>query len=143
MSPPARPARPARSSARSASKPATTPAAAPAAKKAAAKKAADGAPKAKAKPAPPVPAKVEPKAETKAPKKPKPVLVRDGFTMPEADFALIAALKKRAAGAGREAKKSELLRAGLRALAALESATLVAALNTLEPVKVGRPRKGH
>ena len=83
------------------------------------------------------------KPETKPPKKPKPVLVRDGFTMPEGDFALIAALKRRAAAAGREAKKSELLRAGLQVLAALEVGALVASLNTLEPVKVGRPRKGH
>lgn len=82
--------------------------------------------------------------EAKPPKKqPKPVLVRDGFTMPEADFSLIALLKKRAAAAGREAKKSELLRAGLHALHALEAASLVAALNALERVKVGRPRKGH
>lgn len=93
----------------------------------------------------PAPApKVEKKAAAKpAKKQPKPVLVRDGFTMPEADFSLIAALKKRAAAAGREAKKSELLRAGLRALSMLEAASLVSALNALEPVKVGRPRKGH
>jgi len=89
-----------------------------------------------AKPAPSAPV-------AKPPKKPKPVLVRDGFTMPEADFALIAALKKRAAAAGREAKKSEVLRAGLQALATLEVAALVASLNALQPVKVGRPRKGH
>jgi type IV secretory pathway TrbL component len=76
-------------------------------------------------------------------KKPKEVLVRDSFTMPDADFALIAALKKTAMGAGREAKKSELLRAGLQALAALKPAALVAALNQLAPVKQGRPRKGH
>lgn len=77
----------------------------------------------------------------KAPKKPKPVLVRDSFTMPEVDFALIAALKKRALGARREAKKSELLRAGLHALAALEAKALVSALDRLAPVKIGRPRK--
>jgi hypothetical protein len=41
------------------------------------------------------------------------------------------------------AKKSELVRAGLRALAALEAKTLAAALDQLEPVKTGRPRKGH
>jgi hypothetical protein len=83
------------------------------------------------------------KAEAKPPKKAKPVLVRDGFTMPAADFALIAALKKRAATAGRETKKSELLRAGLQALSALGTPALLAALNGLAPVKIGRPRKGH
>ncbi len=123
------PRRPARSTA----KPRATAAKTPAKTSRAPKKAA----------AAPAKAKAEPKPEVKAPKKPKPVLVRDGFTMPEADFALIAALKKRAAAAGREAKKGELLRAGLQALAALEAAALVSSLNALAPVKVGRPRKGH
>ena len=75
--------------------------------------------------------------------KARPRLVRDGFTMPEADFALIAALKTRALEAQRHAKKSELLRAGLRALAAMDAKTLVEALDRLETVKIGRPRKGH
>jgi predicted N-acetyltransferase YhbS len=70
-------------------------------------------------------------------------LVRDSFTMPETDFALIAALKSRAMGAQREAKKSELLRAGLHALTALDGKALVAALGRLEPLKLGRPKKGH
>jgi hypothetical protein len=69
--------------------------------------------------------------------------VRDSFTMPEADFALIATLKARALAGARETKKSELLRAGLHALAALDSARLLAALESLEPVKIGRPKKGH
>ena len=66
--------------------------------------------------------------------------IRDSFTMPEADFALIATLKARALSAGRETKKSELLRAGLHALAALSTPDLVAALAQLEPVKIGRPK---
>lgn len=70
-------------------------------------------------------------------------MVRDSFTMPEADFALIAALKARALAGQRETKKSELLRAGLHALAALDGAALLAALGDLEPVKIGRPKKGH
>jgi len=75
--------------------------------------------------------------------KPRPVLVRDSFTMPEADFALIAKLKAKALGGQRAAKKSELLRAGLQMLASLDSESLVAALNRLETVKTGRPKKGH
>ncbi len=121
------------------------PVAAPAPAKA--KPAAKPAPKAEKAAAQPVakaaPAPKKPAPAAKPPKKPKPVLVRDGFTMPEADFALIAQLKKRAAAAGRECKKSELLRAGLRALAAMDLAALVTALGGLEPVKIGRPRKGH
>jgi len=116
-----------------------TPAAAPAAPKVAAQAAA----KAKPRAAKPEAAPAAAKAEARPPKKAKPVLVRDGFSMPEADFGLIASLKRRAATAGRESKKSELLRAGLRALAALDAPALLVALNGLEPVKIGRPRKGH
>ena len=78
---------------------------------------------------------------TKKPPKVRPRLVRDGFTMPEADFALIATLKARALAGQRAARKSELLRAGLHALAALDRKTLLAALDQLEPVKIGRPSK--
>jgi hypothetical protein len=74
---------------------------------------------------------------------PRPKLVRGSFTMTEADFGVIAALKTRALGAKRAAKKSELVRAGLRVLGALDAKALVAALDQLEPVKTGRPRKGH
>ena len=68
-------------------------------------------------------------------------LVRDGFTMPEADYALLKELKNRLHEVKREAKKSELLRAGLRALAQLDAKALAAALDRLEPVKTGRPPK--
>lgn len=107
-------------------------------------RAVPGGPKAaaSARPAEPVkPAKPEKPEKPEKPAKPRKALVRDSFTMPEADFALIAALKERAVGAGRPAKKSELLRAGLRALAALEAKKLRSALEGLEPIKVGRPRQ--
>ena len=82
--------------------------------------------------------------EAKEPSKlPRPKLVRDGFTMPEADFGLIAMLKARAIEAKRPAKKSELLRAGLQALMDMPAAQLVAALTALEPIKTGRPKKGQ
>ncbi len=68
-------------------------------------------------------------------------LVRDSFTMPQADFALIQLLKDRALESRRPAKKSELLRAGLHTLATLDAAQLVQALESLEPLKAGRPRK--
>ena len=84
----------------------------------------------------------KPSAPKKAPKlRLKPV--RDSFTMPEADFALIATLKARALAAKRETKKSELLRAGLHALILLDAPALVAALGRLAPVKIGRPKAGH
>ena len=78
--------------------------------------------------------------KAKKPPKLRPVLVRDGFTMPESDFALIGTLKARALAGGRETKKSELLRAGLQALSAMDSVALRAALDALEPVKTGRPK---
>ncbi len=113
-------------------------------RRAPAKKAATTA-TARKKPA--VPDKVAPVAAAKdgAKKSPKlrARLVRDSFTMPEPDFALIAALKARALAGQREAKKSELLRAGLQALMALDSSALVGALGRLQPLKVGRPKKGH
>jgi hypothetical protein len=79
----------------------------------------------------------------KKPPKQRVRLIRDSFTMPEPDFALIAALKARAMAAQREAKKSELLRAGLHALMALDGSALVGALGRLQPLRVGRPKKGH
>ena len=75
------------------------------------------------------------------PARPKQKLVRDSFTMPNADFALIGMLKDRMVAFRRPAKKSELLRAGLHALMALPDAKLAGALNALAPLKPGRPRK--
>lgn len=83
-----------------------------------------------------------PTAPAKPPKPPKAKLVRDSFTMPQSDFALIAALKDRALGFKRPTKKSELLRAGLQALAGLNDGALQTALNALAPLKPGRPKKG-
>jgi hypothetical protein len=100
-------------------------------------------------PAAPAPSKKAVAVKAPAPKaprkneEPRPKLVRDSFTMPEADFALIPALKERALKAQRATKKSELLRAGLQALAALDDKALIAALGKLEPVQTGRPKKGR
>ncbi len=77
-----------------------------------------------------------------APKPPKPKLVRDSFTMPQADFDLVATLKARALDFKRPTKKSELLRAGLQALARMDAAALRQALESLAPLKPGRPKKG-
>jgi hypothetical protein len=74
--------------------------------------------------------------------KPKEKLVRDSFTMPQDDYALIARLKDRALMFKRPAKKSELLRAGLHALQALSAPALREALDSLTPLKAGRPKRG-
>jgi hypothetical protein len=81
-------------------------------------------------------------AADKPPKPPKVRLVRDSFTMPETDFALVAVLKARALGLGRAAKKSELLRAGLQLLSQQDAPGLLAALERLQPIKTGRPKRG-
>lgn len=85
-----------------------------------------------AKPAAPEPTPAERQKEK---------LVRDSFTMPRADFDLIDALKTRALGFLQPVKKSELLRAGLQALAALDDEALKARLGGLTALKAGRPKK--
>lgn len=66
-------------------------------------------------------------------------VVRDSFTMPLADYALLGTLKKKCLGLGVAVKKSELLRAGLRALTRISDENLTQVLAALENVKTGRP----
>ncbi len=73
------------------------------------------------------------------PKKSK--LVRDSFIMPEAEHALIAALRKRCLEAGVVAKKSEILRAAVLGLARLSDRSVVSAIRRLDFIKTGRPAK--
>ena len=75
------------------------------------------------------------------PARTKEKLVRDSFTMPRADFALIQQLKDRMLALQRHTRKSELLRAGLQALAGLGDAPLRRLLDGLPALKAGRPRK--
>jgi hypothetical protein len=72
----------------------------------------------------------------------KAKLVRDSFTMPDGEYALIASLKKRCLDAGMAAKKSEILRAAVANLAKLSDASVVSAVRRLETIKTGRPAKG-
>lgn len=109
------------------------------ARKAPAAKAPARQPAVKASAAKPVAAKAAAAEAKPAGKKQK--LVRDSFTMPQQDFDLIAALKKRALAVGHAAKKSELLRAGLHALTRLDEKALRVALDGLTKLKTGRPRK--
>ncbi len=84
----------------------------------------------------------EPKEpKTERPPKVKVALVRDSFTMPKAEFEVIATLKKRAMQVGVAAKKSEILRAGVQALNGLSPQELATALGRLTPIKLGRPKK--
>ena len=71
----------------------------------------------------------------------KPKLVRDGFTMPKNEYAVLDVLKLRAAKLGRPVKKSELLRAGVKALEAMSDTALTQALDNVPAIKTGRPKK--
>lgn len=110
-------------------------------------KAASGKPRASSKPV--AKAKLDKKASGKIAQaavetvKQRVKLVRDSFTMPREDFDRIARLKERAIDFKRPAKKSELLRAGLQTLERLDDASLHAALDALQPIKTGRPKKRH
>lgn len=76
-------------------------------------------------------------AKTEKPKKAK--LVRDSFTIPKDEYVVIDALKQRAGKLARSAKKSELLRAGIKALAAMSDEAFVRALAQVPAIKTGRP----
>jgi hypothetical protein len=67
-------------------------------------------------------------------------LVRDSFTMPKGEYAAIEAVKERALALGRQVKKSEILRAGLRALASMSDRSLTTALAAVPTLKTGRPK---
>ncbi|HYD96361.1 MAG TPA: hypothetical protein VEC01_13615 [Noviherbaspirillum sp.] len=83
------------------------------------------------------------KADADAKEKPKkPKLVRDSFTMPEAEYAVLGDVKKACLKAGIEVKKSELLRVGVALLREMDTAKLKVVLDTLPALKAGRPKKG-
>ena len=75
------------------------------------------------------------------PDHPKKKPIRDSFTMPADEYALIPKLKARALAVGIAVKKSELLRAGLGALAQMPSSQLAALIGSLPKIKTGRPGK--
>lgn len=113
----------------------------PATRKTAQRPAAKAPAKAPApKPAKPAPVAAKP-PEPKADKPKKPKLVRDSFTIPKAEYAVLEALKARALKAGAPAKKSEVLRAGIKALAGLSDAAFLSAMGAVPAIKTGRPAK--
>ena len=71
----------------------------------------------------------------------KAKMIRDSFTMPKVEYAVIDALKQRAATLTRPTKKSELLRAGVKALSAMTDSAFLAALSVVPTIKTGRPGK--
>lgn len=77
----------------------------------------------------------------KAAKLKKPKLVRDSFTIPKAEYTVLDDLKQRAGKLASSVKKSELIRAGVKALAAMSDAAFLAALKAVPTIKTGRPTK--
>ena len=77
----------------------------------------------------------------KAGKAKKTKMVRDSFTIPKPEYDIIASLKHRAGELGNAVKKSELIRAGIKALASMADAAYVAALKVVPTIKTGRPTK--
>lgn len=71
----------------------------------------------------------------------KAKLVRDSFTMPESEYALLSHAKKICLAAGIEVKKSQLLRIGVLLLSKTDVASLKTLIGNLEPLKAGRPKK--
>ena len=92
-----------------------------------------------AKPVAKAPTKAVEKSLKPLPAK-KPKLVRDSFTLPQADHDLIKQCKKIAVTSGRETKKSEVIRAAMQSFAAMSQAQQLAAYTKLEPIAVGRPK---
>jgi hypothetical protein len=69
-----------------------------------------------------------------------PPIIRDTFTFPQVDYELIASLQQRCLQKATSVNKSELLRAGLHALAQLDDDDLLAQINALTKLKAGRPK---
>ena len=79
-------------------------------------------------------------APVKPAKAHKPKLVRDSFTMPKDEYQVLDALKRRALGLEKHVRKSELLRAGVQALAAMNDRAFLKALGGVPTLKTGRPK---
>lgn len=90
-------------------------------------------------------AKITPvETQAKKPEKekaPKLKMERDSFTMPKVEYAQIYILKDKLVKLGQPAKKSELLRAGLMLLSAMDDEKLKATMAKIPTIKTGRPKK--
>ncbi|HSR02876.1 MAG TPA: hypothetical protein VLM20_08790 [Methylophilaceae bacterium] len=71
----------------------------------------------------------------------KKKMERDSFTMPKEEYAQFSALKKRLEVLGQPAKKSELLRAGIKLLTNMTDVQLKEAMLSVPVIKTGRPKK--
>ncbi|OZB44894.1 MAG: hypothetical protein B7X31_05450 [Thiomonas sp. 13-66-29] len=116
----------------------------PAVKSSPAKKVLAAKDKVSAHPAKTPPPQTAGQAQTAADAAAKPAkqkLVRDSFTIPRAEYAVLGALKERSVRLAKPAKKSEVLRAAIKLLSAQTDAALLAALAAVPSIKTGRPKK--
>jgi hypothetical protein len=91
--------------------------------------------------APPV-ATPEPVPATDAgPAPPVERVVRDSFTMPQSDHDLLQILRERCLKGGVAVTKSELVRVALRLLHARDDRALLEAVQSVEKVPTGRPKR--
>lgn len=95
-------------------------------------------PQAESEQTPSQPASALTEKTTAAEKPRKSKRVRDSFSMPKAEYAVLDQLKQRAALLERPAKKNELVRAGVQLLTALSDAQFLAALAQLPSLKSDR-----
>lgn len=75
-----------------------------------------------------------------SPAKQKIKLVRDSFTIPKGEYLALSDLKLRSVRLGREAKKSEILRAGIAVLSKMPDSVFKEALDAIPNLKTGRPK---
>lgn len=85
-------------------------------------------------------AATEPAAAPKPAKPHKHKLVRDSFTMPKDEYQVLETLKGRALGLEKHVRKSELLRAGIQALGAMNDRAFLKAIGAVPTLKTGRPK---
>ena len=110
-------------------------------RRAAGKPAARPAPmKRAAAPSKPTPSAAVLAVPAEAPKV-KHKLVRDSFTIPKGEYAVLDELKLRAIHLAQPTKKGELLRAGIVALRAMSDSAFLATLTMVPSLKTGRPKK--
>lgn len=82
-----------------------------------------------------------PESAAKKPKKELKVKVLRDFSMPQAEYQKIAEIKEACLKAGLRVKRSEVLRAGLKALGEMTGAQLKRSMVGLGKAKAGHPKK--
>jgi hypothetical protein len=85
--------------------------------------------------------KTEKKAKPSKEKSSKVKMERDSFTMPKDEYSQLASLKARLLALGQPAKKSELLRAGIKLLSGMTDQRLKTTMAAIPVIKTGRPKK--